>query len=347
MQARVEKAIDKGVRYLKRAQSEGSWMNARNKHTFGYVALMGLTLLECGAAPTDSAVGRAAGYVRSHAGAQEGTYELSLGILFLDRLGEAKDEDIIQSLAVRLLAGQSQTGGWGYKCPRMGPQTRQEILAALRQLDPQPAGGAVLRAREPGRADPAPKPAAAKPAPGGAAGPDDANGPRITARLKTLVVFQDPDLPPPLDKRKGEGGPVPGATDNSNTQFATLALWAAQRHGVPMTRTLARIHRRFETTQNAGGTWVYLFVPGNFIGGPAMTCVGLLGLAVGHGAARLPGSQAPAGKPAEDPRVVNGLVALSRLLDEPMDPGALDLYFLWSVERVGVLYNLPRIAEKD
>jgi hypothetical protein len=76
-----------------------------------------------------------------------------------------------------------------------------------------------------------------------------------------------------------------------------------------------------------------------------MTCVGLLGMAIGHGAARKGGLQP--GKPVEDPRVVNGLVALSRLLDEPMDVGGLDLYFLWSVERVGVLYNLPRIAEKD
>ena len=30
--------------------------------------------------------------------------------------------------------------------------------------------------------------------------------------------------------------PANDGTDNSNTQFATLGLWAAGRHGVPMER---------------------------------------------------------------------------------------------------------------
>jgi hypothetical protein len=77
-----------------------------------------------------------------------------------------------------------------------------------------------------------------------------------------------------------------------------------------------------------------------------MTCVGLLGLAVGHAAARPPGAPA-ANPPVEDPRVVKGLVALRGFLDGPLAPGPLDLYFLWSVERVGVLYDLPAIGDQD
>jgi hypothetical protein len=412
LQARVNQAIDQGSRYLRAQVREGSWNNSRfvNKHTYGFAALMGLTLLECGVPSTDPSVQRVATFARRNGSAVDTTYELSLGILFLDRLGDRQDEELIQSMAVHLLAGQSLTGGWTYKCPRVGPQTRQEILLLLRQLDPQAPGGipalagpgrpqlpavgapkpapdavAAAPARGqldgtvagPGRANPAgtvtgkPAPGAAsgasgKPAPGGVVPFPPPNGkdkpdapdapaapadvpapPRIPARLRTLVVFQDPEMGIPGGSLRGEGGPLDSVTDNSNTQFATLALWAAQRHGVPMARTLTRISRRFETSQNEEGGWVYRYEPGGKPrGGPAMTCVGLIGLAVGHGAARRPG--APADKPVVDQRVVNGLVALAHLLEEPAaSPGPFDLYFLWSVERVGVLYDLPAIGDQD
>jgi hypothetical protein len=80
-----------------------------------------------------------------------------------------------------------------------------------------------------------------------------------------------------------------------------------------------------------------------------MTCVGLIGLAVGHGLANTkPG---PTDEPVQDPRIVNGLFALremiglpaGRMIDLPMQ----NLYYLWSLERVAVLYNLPMIGDKD
>ena len=42
-----------------------------------------------------------------------------------------------------------------------------------------------------------------------------------------------------------------------------------------------------------------------------------------------------------------GLAMLGREIDRPGDKRPPDLYFLWSLERVGVLFNLPKIEDKD
>src|SRR5205823_6966503 len=80
-----------------------------------------------------------------------------------------------------------------------------------------------------------------------------------------------------------------GGGDNSNTQFAILALWAARKHDVPLDKTLALVSKRFRAAQNPDGRWMYdsnrevsRNVPGK---GPlpTMACAGLLGGAVGFG----------------------------------------------------------------
>src|SRR5262249_45899420 len=84
--------------------------------------------------------------------------------------------------------------------------------------------------------------------------------------------------------------PHPGdhIDDNSNTQFAILALWVGRRHGMPVDQALARVDMRFRTSQNADGGWGYRYTahtgrPGKGNSTPTMTCAGLLGLAVSHG----------------------------------------------------------------
>jgi hypothetical protein len=84
---------------------------------------------------------------------------------------------------------------------------------------------------------------------------------------------------------------------------------------------------------------------------PTMTCVGLLGLAMGYGVA-------PAGEKGSDkekldnPAIKKGLDTLSRFVGTPSAdpntrPGMENLYLLWSIERVGVLYDLKTIGGKD
>jgi hypothetical protein len=168
-----------------------------------------------------------------------------------------------------------------------------------------------------------------------------------------LTVFQDPALHVLEDPKDKRNELFLMTTDNSNTQFAILALWTAQRYDVPMNRTLNLIVRRFLTSQNLNGSWDYDYHPGGNVQGkstssPAMTCVGLIGLAVGHGLA-----QPAAGQLVQDPRILRGLIALYLTIGKPSNPPLKtkppmqNLYFLWSVERVAVLYNLPKIGDKD
>src|SRR5207237_9188825 len=81
------------------------------------------------------AVHNAAVFVRLAAPNIDKTYEIALAVLFLDRLGEAKDRPLIQKLALRLIAGQTPSGGWSYKCPILSEADSKQLLAVLNKLD--------------------------------------------------------------------------------------------------------------------------------------------------------------------------------------------------------------------
>ncbi|MGH7222168.1 MAG: hypothetical protein ACRELF_02975, partial [Gemmataceae bacterium] len=425
----VKDAVIRGVDYLKRTrQPSGTWAKVGVGNRIGYAVLPGLTLLECGVAASDPSIQRAAQYLRARAAKLDTTYDLSLGILFLDRLGDPKDEKIIQTFALRLVAGQSVTGGWGYKCPLLPARSQMELLNALRHLDPRPIAMPGIAGRPDGlpgiAGGPGKKPgdpaaivqgSAGSPLTGGAGQPGEPSlsgglagsglGMRdrresepldrdpkeqvghkealakpdqpyvIPKRLRTLIVVQDPALhrlwEPSwmLDANRMRHardllhlseGPLGmrndlmvTTTDNSSTQFAILALWAAQRYDVPMNRTLNLIVRRYMTSQNLDGSWNYFYRFGGalqhefFTSAGAMTCVGLIGLAVGHGMAQ----PVPTGQLVQDPRILKALIALHKIVGKPTDRltklPMQNLYFLWSLERVAVLYRMPAIGDKD
>jgi hypothetical protein len=146
-----------------------------------------------------------------------------------------------------------------------------------------------------------------------------------------------------------------GRDDNSNTQFAMIALWAARRHGIPVEQTLTLVDQRFHNSQQANGAWAYQFV--GWRPTPQMTCVGLIGLAMGHGAYKDAYGNSWKDKDAaksvlEDPSIQRGLNKLTESVGTPpMDwkqrTTQVDLYFLWSLERTAMLYNLPNIRGKD
>jgi hypothetical protein len=324
---RTDDAIVKGVWFLRdRQQGDGAWGNG---YPVAYASLGGLTLLECGIPASDPAVQKCATLVRQQAGElgdDKSTYQRALAILFLDRLNQATDDglvsaapalrtkgaagaagdgadddDLIQYLALCLVAGQNPSdGGWSYTSPALERYKTQGLLLLLRDDHTSLAGWREAA---------------------GAAG------------------FNHP------------------VSDNSNTQFATLALWVARRHGVAVGRTIRGVEERFRTTQlpegpdptghnlNLDGAWPYNAQLGMTTNQwPSMTCSGLLGLAVAYGVEQAGGHP---GKPLDDRAIRRGLGMLGREIDRPDESRPPDLYFLWSLERVAVLYHLDRIEHKD
>jgi hypothetical protein len=77
-----------------------------------------------------------------------------------------------------------------------------------------------------------------------------------------------------------------------------------------------------------------------------MTCAGLLGVGIGHALASPEGQKTA----TQNERVNRGLERLGRGLknaSEDQNNLAKNLYFIWSVERVGVLFNLTTISGVD
>ena len=340
-QAKVEKAVEEGIAFLKRRQTDaGEWPRPmvywNDKYLVGLTILTAYGLLEADVPAKDPAIQKAAEYIRSRVLKSEQTYELALGVLFFDRLGDPNDKKLIRTLALRLVAGQHRTGGWNYRCPSLREEDEAPLIRSLRELTKLLRSEVTLDARA-------------------------LNGLHVPHELKPLTVFQDPKRLRWVEPRSSEFSHQSqlfvGATDNSNTQFAMLALWVAQRHGIPVEPTFRLMVERFEMTQRQDGWWPYdfRFDRRDTIGPlPSMICVGLLGLAIGHGLT--PERLGAAPRPPEDSRVENGLAALYREIGHPtrqMDipvPFAIKnspLYFLWSVERVAMLYNLPTVGDKD
>jgi hypothetical protein len=354
LQEKVNEAVDYGVIYLKRQQQpDGSWAT-NDAHRAGLAALPALTLLECGESKFDVAITNAVKFVRSKVRDLEDTYDIALSIMLLDRNGDPKDKAHIQTLACRLISGQTITGGWGYKCP--GPTLlkrglQQDLLAGLQQMNP-PRLGLYIHGIDPTVAKGKGAPSPAKKEKADAPTKTETKKPVVLApQLKLLPVFQEPKTIP-NDKSDPEGEPnglFKGTTDNSNTQFAIVALAVSRRWEVPIERSMALVLRRFETSQDAGGGWNYPYKPGGVGEKNTMNCAGLIGLAVAHAVAAQDAEDLK--KRMSDEKVTKGLEALGRHVGEPtgqwQNHPQADRYFLWSLERVGMLYDLPTIGEKD
>jgi hypothetical protein len=330
-QTRVNQAIARGVQFLKSAQEEnGGWAVIRSgsaySHAAGAAALPALTLLECGVPATDPMVQKAAARVRSAVDPLTSTYSLAMAVLFLDRLGEKqKDRELIRAMTLRLVAGQTSRGGWGYVCPPLNNREREELARLLHDVRNQ-VGVRVPKLTIGSVSE-------------------------LPAPLRKLALLRNqPDVRVPVEPDE----PPPAYDDNSNTQFAVLALLAARSHDVPVDRTLALVAKRFRITQQANGSWSYHFAgAGQVSRFPTMTCAGLLGLALGHSLvrdARRRGEKledlTDAGELPEDPHIKKALQWLGQHIGGDMDT-RLDLYYLWSVERVGVIFQLPRIHGKE
>jgi hypothetical protein len=163
-----------------------------------------------------------------------------------------------------------------------------------------------------------------------------------------------------------------GVGDNSCTQFAVLGLWVASRANINIDTTLNLVAQRFVQNQKSDGGWDYA-INEKTGSGPAMTTAGLFCLSVATanrirsqkaGAAAAAGTtdaKPAAGKPAEGAAAAVEDPPVKSLLEHPVfekglkrtaafvkgiGPGS-PKYFLWSVERIGVLLGLEKIGETE
>ena len=96
----VVTAIRRAVEAMaQRHRNDGCWGN----YGPGSTALAGLAMLEADVEPDDPAIRAVAGYVRYHALVSTNTYCIALGIVFLDRVGDKDDKEIIVMLTERLI----------------------------------------------------------------------------------------------------------------------------------------------------------------------------------------------------------------------------------------------------
>lgn len=366
-QAVIDEAVDRGVSYLRQTQTPfGSWgkgqsTGAGGGWAVGYTALCGIALIEAGIPPNDPGLQKALKVVRDGSPKVDHTYEAALSIIFLDRMGEKKDRQTIQTLALRLIAGQSGTGGWGYKVPLVPVSDANLLQSTLKQLNPPQTAISTASFRDrPGTfglcikmsddiRPKAPAKMAAGPAPDAAkllAGVDK--------KLRGLPAFIEPERLPTTEPKDKRNDPIVGTTDNSNTHFATIGLWCARRHEVPTERTFALLNRRFQTSQSADGSWGYDFsAEGKSGGSPALTCVALLGLAIGHA---LDLDKNENVRPEQDPRILKAFKMLGGRVgaptgfvggNRPTPKDAGGLYYLWALERIAVLYDVTQLDNKD
>lgn len=168
----------------------------------------------------------------------------------------------------------------------------------------------------------------------------------------------------------GYYSPIMGADyDNSNTQFALLALFVArQRNATLAPRTILSEEQRFRRSQRQDGAWTYgggLFADKPT---PAMTCVGLVAMALGFelnkksssktakftsGDAGKTDSSKPTSSGNEGPdalkdrQVKAALQYIAGALRGGVDTKEHLTYFLWSMERVCLIYGLPKLEGLD
>lgn len=143
--------------------------------------------------------------------------------------------------------------------------------------------------------------------------------------------------------------------DNSNSQFALLALYEAQRIGIDVDPEVwRRSQSYFRDSIRADGSWAYLEHPAAPM--PAtgsMTCAGVCSLVICNEALRYVGVEDQqdvncCGAPEEDSAIQRGLQWLGRFpLNANPGSGAYVMYYLYGIERTGRLTGQRFIGDHD
>ena len=323
----VESSIIRGTNFLKTTQKpDGTWSDS----DIGPTALAGLALLESGLTQDDPSLIKAIAALRKSAVTTTHTYSISLCLIFLDRLGQTQDIPLIESLAMRLLAGQTLSGGWSYNCPGPNNDELIRIATSQKQLVELKATKTFPKFNNKKTFEDL--------------------SPEVTRAIK--VIYQE----------KATGNNNDGGSDNSNTQFATFALWVSRRHGIPINYAFSRILLRFRGTQSQDGGWAYSGNGGSQPSSPTMTGAGLLCLGLASGFfVEIAGELKPADRIdiSKDVFLGRGLFALASCIGSPAgkgregliprlgEQGGQSYYFLWSLERAATGLGLENIGRKN
>jgi hypothetical protein len=162
---------------------------------------------------------------------------------------------------------------------------------------------------------------------------------------------------------EGKGGwsyPAAAAAsgDESNSQFALLALFEAERAGIKVNERTWRLASQYwQSRQSADGSWGYLGRPGS----GSMTCAGITSLVIAsgelhHGDATITGDQVNCcGNQTNNDAIENGLHWLERNFSVHSNPSASGgressgnlLYYLYGLERTGRMTARRFIGNHD
>jgi hypothetical protein len=312
--AKVQPAVDKGVAFLK-AQALNLEPFEVGKYADKYqavFALMGLALLETGVPADDPAILRVAARVQENRDNRFFNYDLASCLFFLNRWHESRpleerDRNLARSFALRLINNQLTSGVWAYGGARLSADAEACLLAALATDGPKP-------------------------------------------HFEGFADFEGLSL----------------GYSMSNTQFAMLALWGARKHDIPVRGALLALADHCHNNQYPDGHWSYYGGP-RFYETMCSTCAGLMSLAIEK--ALLEDKEfvsAPERKPFREKKadLESAFAYVARSIgrkagdpggaQDPRERGKLfgadawgDLYFLWCIERLGMIYGKEKIGDKD
>jgi hypothetical protein len=174
----------------------------------------------------------------------------------------------------------------------------------------------------------------------------------ISRNVKWLESMQIVDGP-----RKGAWSYPQGSGDNSNSQFALLALHEAERAGVEVSDKTWRLARTYwEDCQNKDGSWGY-YKP--LFGTGSMTCAGITSMVIAADRIEQPDAKVVGGKiqccgqgDTEDEKNIDRATtwlgnkfSVTRNPDYP--GGNWQLYYLYGLERAGRLTARRFIGKAD
>jgi hypothetical protein len=343
---KVNAAVKKGAEYLKGHYAAGV---GGGQHGAGAVALSGMALLAAGVKENDATVTAIANVLRPQVFTDAKTYNVSLMILFFDKLAKPEDVGLIQLLGVKLLSGQKASGGWGYDTwnsavPLDGPKWMQAFRSWKPdgRLHPE-----VQKLYQTLRATGG----TAGPSAGGFVNDDNSNtqfaviaawvAGRHAVPIRECVAKFDSRFQRTQDPQSGGwayNGFGPATPSMTCAGLLGLAIAFASKSTVQLESEKAPPKKDDKADDDDP-----------FTRPPAP----------GSDGSKPPEKE----KPAEDvfarrrkAAVDRGLSALGRILAQNRAGGGSganshggvdDLYFYWSVERVGVAYNLERIGGVD